>query len=286
MINRIKKFFKKEIPIVNHSIGTPFFNNTGVDKLNISENYKMWVYACSSVIAENVSEIKLELKRKIGKREITIEDHKVLDLLNNPNQYWSPYEMFGMTSGCLNIYGEAFWQKIYEGMRVSELIPLYPSNISIKSNADGIFEGYEYRTRGRIVVLQPEEVIHFKKPNPVDFFRALGVVEAAAEVIQSDNYASQFHLNSFMNRAIPNGVIESDHALSQREANDMQNAWNMKLQGVKNASKVAVLAEGAKFRPIQQSVKDLETLDSRKYNEETIQRIFGVSGDFRKRIRK
>ena len=244
------------------------------------QRYKSWVFACSTAIAEKTQQLEVSVKRQFGRQLNPILDHPILDLLAEPNPYWDIEEIYGILSCCMNVYGEGFALIHLGGSGQPESIePLYPDLVQIKKNTLGQFTHYEYRDGRRQLRIGPELMIHPRRPNPLDFYRGIGGVEAGYDIIKSDQYATRFHINSLNNRAIPASVLETDQKhLTRKQQSEIISDWEEKHQGLKEAGKTAILYGGLKFKPVGQSLKDIELIESKKYNEHTIKQIFRVSG--------
>ena len=275
------------------------------------QSYTDWVYAAARAIAEDVATIDFNLyinrtgqrsariskKIMLGKLKelqsaITvkgagdksaveeIEEHPLLDLLYKPNPFMTKDEFIELTVLHMELTGEAFWYIIRNGAGVPvELWPLMPYLVTIKKSAETFIGGYAYSTpSGASLLIQPEDVIHHKYMNPSDLYRGQSVVMAAARAVDTDANAADYNRNFFYNSAMPSLTLEADGTLSDETWKRLESQWDGKFSGTANAHKTAILEEGLKVNVLSMAQKDMEFLESRKFNRDQILALFRVSG--------
>ena len=72
------------------------------------------------------------------------------------------------------------------------------------------------------------------------------------------------------------GVLETDKDISQENSDKITKKWEQKYRGVDNAHKVGVLSGGLKYKPINPSQKEMDFVESRKFNRDEILGFFKV----------
>jgi len=93
---------------------------------------------------------------------------------------------------------------------------------------------------------------------------AIGIAVAAEE------YGARF----FANGAAPSGVVEMTGVVS--DPVKIKETWEKTYRGFRNAHKVAVLEQGAKFHPVSIPPDQAQFLETRKFQLSEIARIFRV----------
>ena len=184
----------------------------GIGAARKTEDYQQaygtigWLFAVVSRIAAGVSEAEWGLERvqgggATGKKE-KIDDHPLLTLLGNANEFWTGQELIEYTQMYLDLAGEAFWvvNRTIRGIPV-EIWPVPPNRMKVVPSKTRYLSGYVYEFQGERVDLGVDQVIHFPLPNPYDLYRGLGPVQAMATDLDSEYYAGQWNKNFFLNSA-------------------------------------------------------------------------------------
>lgn len=124
--------------------------------------------------------------------------------------------------------------------------------------------------------METNEVIHFKRFNPIDPYRGIGTIQAAAMAIDIDNHSAQWSNNFFYNSAQPNGVLTTAQKLDPEAAKVLKQKWTTEYGGVQNSNKVAILHSGIEYKSIQLSQKDMDFLEQRRFSRDEILTLFRV----------
>lgn len=247
-----------------------------------------WVYRNNDVIAGEVSKMQFELfKVSLKNGEIVyneVTNHPLLDLLDRPNDEEMKSDTLYIVNSHKKLTGDAFMLKIYTGRTVTGLRHLPPDKITLNlrnPTADDptAIESYQYRDTidgHKIdITYQPEDIIHFKKPNPANSFRGLGVVEAMAETIDVDNLTNTVTKNFFRKGAIINFVLSTEQKLQKDQLKRLRAEMRQDYTGPQNAYKTMILGGGLKPEKIAFSNKDMEFLAQLEWYRDKIMCGFG-----------
>lgn len=204
----------------------PVMQNANYQTL-ASEGYatNALVYACINELATSVSEPAMQAKwagqwRKLddGGNNPAIQ---LLSLLARPND-WMDHAMFWSAVVMYrSISGNAYALKERDNLgRVIGLWLLRPDRISIVPDARRFISRYEYNIGDvQPVALAPEDVIHWKTPNPLDEFYGHPPLKGIAKAVDLDNYSFEFVGEYFTNAGVPSGIMaikgRLDDALKQ-----------------------------------------------------------------------
>lgn len=220
-----------------------------------------WVYACIRAIAEGVASIDYRLFEigSDGNQEEKFDD-ELLDILNAPNPYQTGYELKYRTVAHLEQAGNAYW--LLDGVKSETDKPtaiyiLNPKYVKVVIEG-GKISKIQYRKTDQALDYQPHEILHFKYPDPNDDLYGIGTVQAIADWIDSDNYATDYNRAFFLNSARPDAILKSETAVTADALKFMKKSFEELYGGVKNASKVVALPKGADFSPINWNMKDLD----------------------------
>lgn len=247
-----------------------------------------WVYRNNDVIAQEVSKIEFELYRiGLSDGEIVyneVKEHPLLDLLDNPNPETTKNDAIYIIQSHKKLTGDAFWLKIRRKGQIVALRYLPPDKVQLElqsptPNDPVVITGYKYEDTidGKKVaqIYKPQDIIHFKKPNPANPFRGLGAVEALRETIDLDNLTSDTNLQYFKNGAIQNFALTTDAKISDEQLKRLKAELRSSISGTKNAFNVPVFGNGMKPTDISYSNKEMQFLDQLEWYRDKIMVGFG-----------
>lgn len=268
--------------------------------------YVDWVYAAASAIAQDAATIDLQAyanrsgkpngkiartlvyhpqvarqweKRLIeGKRALEeLDSHVLLDLMERPNDVQDSDTFLEMTFLHLLLAGEAFWYKEPGALgRPKALWPLMPYLLK-ETTANRRIVKWTYRVGAEEVTFEPAELVHIKLTDPTNLYRGTGVVRAAARAIASGESAQDWNERFFVNSARPDLALETEAKLDNQTFERMREQWADNYQGAGNAHKVAVLEQGLKLSKITATQKEMDFLESLKFNRDQQLAMFKTS---------
>jgi HK97 family phage portal protein len=219
-------------------------------------------------------------KSKTGKKEDRVEvtAHAALDLLYKPNPFFSKSELFETAQQHLDLPGEAALL-VSASPRAKnlpiELWPIRPDRLDPVPHPTKYLTGWIYTSPdGEQVPLGVNEVIHIRRPNPVDPYRGLGPVGTVVTEVMSADYAARWNANFFKNDASPGGIIEVEKRLSDDEFDELTMRWEEQHRGVARAHRVAILEQG-KWIDRKYSQRDMQFADLRGVSRDAILEAYG-----------
>jgi HK97 family phage portal protein len=241
--------------------------------------YKSWVYTCVNAIAEEVANIDLRLMKWTSKGNIEIYDHIALDLLKNVNNFSTSSMLFLGTQSYLELSGNTYWYlpKGNVTQKPAEIWLLDPTRMTVVRDSTEVISGYVYMNeKGAKIPVDVDEILHFKRFNPLDRYYGMGTVQAAAMAIDIDNYSAQWNKNFFYNSAVPSAVLETPEEITDEEYNRLKANWESKYQGLDNAHRLAILQGGMTYKPMNMTQKEMDFLEQRKFTRDEIMAMFRV----------
>lgn len=204
--------------------------------------------------------------------------HAALDLLAQPNPLMDTVEFVETTVQHYDTAGEFIWVVAYGGIRAAgpiQVWPVRPDRMRIVTSDTEALTGYVYISPdGERVPLMKQDVIHFRRPNPLDPYRGLGPVQSIGVKLDSNRLASEYNRNFFLNSAEPGGIIEIEDRLDDDEFRELVTRWREQHQGVANAHRVAVLEQG-KWVERKYSMRDMMFPELGEMSREDIREAFG-----------
>lgn len=251
--------------------------------------FEGWVYINVSTLAESVSLMELELfqfRMIKGQVELEpIEEHEILDLLNRFNDATTQSEAVYNTESHLDLTGDCFW--LLDGgknkNKPDNIFLLQPDAVSVElgdfSDASArLIEGYKYKITVDGETLEknyePEEVLHFKVPNPQNPYRGKSTVEAIASTLDMDTYAEQALLNLFRNGLIGDFYLNSEKRMTPEQLKNFAAQFRAAFQGVRNAWKVPILYGGVKPEKLMMSGREMQLIEIEEWLRNKIMSAF------------
>jgi len=281
-----QKFFDLLGGFLQFSTNT--LSNEKTISTKILEANRGWVYRNNDAIAQEVSKMEFELySLGLSEGEIvynSIESHPLLDLLDRPNAETTKSDALYILQSHKKLTGDAFWLKIRNGKQTVGLRTLPPDKITLVLRAPTpkdptAIESYQYKDtiNGQkiVVTYAPEDIIHFKKPNPNNPFRGLGAVEALADTIDLDNLTTETTKKFFQNGAITNFVLSTESKITDEQLKRLRAEMRSTYGGAQNAYKAMILGGGLKPVDISYSNKELEFLAQLEWYRDKIMYGFG-----------
>lgn len=260
---------------------------TGISDYLNTYGASSWVYACASLIAATAAQASFLLYKAV-KRDGKVNydqiiDHPVLDLLNRPNPFMSGFELRELTHLNLELAGNHYWVLLRDGLNIiREIWPVSPALMKVVPDPQNYIRGYLMEVAGERAAFEPDEVIHFKYPNPTNpedstsQFYGIGTVQAARLAITGDLYSSRWNVKFFANSARPDGVLETDQKLEEPTAKRLLAWWENAHKSTDKAHKTGMLTHGLKYKQVTVNPKDMDFLKQRQFGMNEILAIFGV----------
>lgn len=261
-------------------------NERTVSKLLLEAN-KDWVYRNNDVIAQEIAQMDFELYQVgLSKGQITfkeLEQHPLLELLDKFNDTTTKADGLYNTQSHKKLTGDAFWLLVRNGSQIEGIVLLQPDKVELKlgdpTKGEPAVVAYEYKDviEGKEVkeTYKPEDIIAFKKPNPRNQFRGLGVVEALSDTIDTDILTNLAQKNFFKKGAITNFVLTTDSKITEAQLKRLKADMKANNAGAKNAFEMMVLSGGLKPANISYSNRDLQLTDLLTWYRDKIMVGFG-----------
>ncbi len=242
-------------------------------------SYAGWVYGAVAARSEDVSQIKLHLMKTNAARDDTEEvtDHEALSLLRQVNPWTTMQELFEYTQAYKDLAGEAFWYLVKAGDRIIQIWLLRPDWMRVETDAKKFITGYVYQIPGASEIkFAPEEVIHHRNFNPLDPYRGMSIVRAAAITIDTEEAAEKYNFRFFKSGAAPAIVLKTPEKLDDQIMKRMRAQWQNEFGGADKAHRLAILEKGLEVQPFSQSMRDLEFLGGMAFNRDKVLALFKV----------
>lgn len=238
------------------------------------------VYACVKVLAESVAQLPLHIyrRRDDGGKDRAVNHPLYRILHRRPNRWQTSFEWREMMMGHLALRGNAYSEIVVSpNGRIRELIPLHPDRVSIDV-LDPDTGSYRYRVRndqGQERTIPAGSMFHLRGLSS-DGLIGLNPIEQEREAIGLTLAAQDYGARFYQNGATPPGWIEFPGHFKDDEARrKFRESWQEAQVGA-NRHKIAVLERGMKYHELGIKHTDAQFLETRKYQDVDIARIFRV----------
>ena len=251
-----------------------------------------WVFAAARINAQNVAKAPLRLFKKGGKggakgTRVEVDEHPLLDLLRNVNDDMNRFDLFELTALYQELVGNAYWYlaptKLLgaNGQPIpGEIWPLLAQYVRVVPGTERMVDGYIYQLPflTKPVAFTPEEIIHFKFPNPENIYYGKGCVEGGQFAIDSNEYQKRYEVTLFKNMARPDGILSAEKELTETQIAQIRAQWRSLFSGASRTGNIAILQKGMKYQQTAINPKELDYLRGRIATREEILATFGVPG--------
>lgn len=230
------------------------------------------VWAAVRIIAETIGSLPFQLYRKTADGRVPAADHDLHRVLTRrPNQYQTTVEFWESMALNLAISGNAYAIIQRSGSRIVGLLPISSSQVETRLLSDGSVI-HSYTTGADVKVYSAENMWHVKLfgngivgLSPLSYAR-----DAVGIAIATDRRVTKMYSNG----AKPSGVLTIDKTLTAEQRAQVRTAFNGIESG--NDDRLFVLEAGMQYQQVSMLPKDMELLDSRRFQIEDIGRFFGV----------
>ena len=240
-----------------------------------------WVYSAVSAIADEISSIELRLyKHKEDGETEEVKKSEILDLIYKVNSYTTKFDLFWMTQASLELCGEAAWLIERDQLgRPTALHFLRADKLTPVADKNKIIAGYIYNEgMGGGTTLGVKDVMFFKYPSPLNQFRGIGTLSAAARTVDIDEASEKWNLNFFQNSARPDAIltVPGFEQMSDEQKNKLKRSLQEKYQGVDKAHSLMVLFGEMKLDKFGFNASEMDFLEQQKFGRDKILGIFRV----------
>jgi HK97 family phage portal protein len=208
-----------------------------------------------------------------------VTDHPLLDLLNAVNPIHNAFDLWELTTLYQEVQGSAYWYLSYDPLGVPNEIWILPAqNITpVKTpNSPNVIDYYEHRTGSMSANYTPDQIIHFRYPDPRDPYKAgMSPLRAAFEDVTLVSEYAAFKSAKLQNRAIPDAIISPDEVVGEEERDRLEAQWNQKFRKG-GAGRVMIGESSMKVQLLSQSMGDVAALAEMGKTKEDIANAFHV----------
>jgi len=249
----------------------------------------VWVYSSIDLVSNRAAGVPFTVQTvDDGKWKVPDPIHPFQALLESPNSQASQSLMRRQILYWHRLLGNAYVAITTEGPgygEPQELIVLpatavKPIPVPRESTLTGQpINDYELTINGQKCRWPGENMVHFRTPNPFDFWQGLSPLVAARLTLQQD-YAQQKWMADWFGKenAIPTAIISLPPEISPADFEQAKNS--IRREFGENKRSAIIRGGDMSVQTITQTLEQMEMLKSREFNRDSIDRIYGTSGMF------
>jgi len=273
--------------------------------------YTVWVYVCASKNASAIASVPLRLyaatgragvrkgvrSRPISRNQLDylqtkshlgsqvtnadnieeITDHPWLTLIREVNAFYNGFEMIELVALYLELTGNAYWLMVRDRQSPpTELWPLPSHLMNIKRNPTFGIEHYQFGAQPPYQLYDPETIVHFRYPNPLDPFYGMGPLEASQLPVALNNKFDQYENAILDNGAVIPFFFGTDKELNDASTKKLRADIDAVHKGFKKAGRFGFLWGGLKPFSVGSKPKDVNYEVGQKQTMHKISGAFGV----------
>ncbi|NBV60496.1 MAG: phage portal protein [Rhodobacteraceae bacterium] len=213
--------------------------------------------------------------------EVVEDAHPILTLLSKVNPYQNGFDAAVLRTLYGELTGNAYLHPVIDqklGIPVelwtmpSQYVEIMPG----QEPGDPFVKGYRYGSseeQKRVNQFAPDEVIHFKRPNPADVYYGIGKVEAAWGATMANEALHEMDHAFFQNKARPDYLLVVKSPAHDDELERLEVSIDEKLRGTKRTGRFLTTTADVDLKPLSFPPKDLA---GREQIVEEIAAVFGV----------
>ncbi len=250
-------------------------------------NYRSWVYAAINAIAQEAARNRPFLYRNTGQAEHEMialpHTHPLCRLLDRPNPWLTPWELWYLTVVYLELTGNAFWYiapQCVTDVRMGtpgEIWIIPTPWVRVVPDRTHFVKAYQIAAPGMATEeFAPEEIIHLKYPNPLDPHYGLSPLQANALSVDANTALLQSRYHTFQAGSRPGVVLQTEQTLSDQTVARLEEKLMAKLSGRENWHRPLVLEQGLKASPWTLTPAEMDFLNSSRMTRDEILAVFRV----------
>lgn len=211
--------------------GTALLSRRGITNIE-AKHIRSW---CGQVVQKAMS-TQDELE------EVTDDRYPLVSLLKNINPASNPFEWIFNTNAAMELTGNSFTTMFRSGGTPSELWHLDPQWVRPVINPNGTCEVYLFGRPAQERPIKPEEVMHFKVPNPFgNPWHGYGPLHAILTEADVSTKLSEFTSAMLDNGGHPGGILDLGPGASPDQMREAREEFESKYAGPHNAGRWIVL---------------------------------------------
>lgn len=259
-----------------------WLSNYSKERLERLSMVSSWVFSNIVAISTEVSMAKYSVKeREPDERLKDVINHPLEVVIETPTQIPLLDASFCYTFATMwyLMRGEAYWMLV-KNQSETELLEMYPiptpriTPVPDEENYIAYF-AYQADFQEEPIPLPVEDILYWRFPDPFNYHRGMGKVQAYRMAMETDFLATQWNVDSFEKGLALQTLLGLDPKLSKVQ---YEAAKQEIIQELVEARKRFIIARSGKIdaQVFGMTKREAEYLSGREMSRREIDRIFGV----------
>jgi HK97 family phage portal protein len=257
------------------------------DQTEQLRNYQSWVYAAINAIAQEVAMQRPFLFVNTGQAEHEQtplpHHHPLVRLLDSPNPWMTPWELWYLTVVYLELTGNCYWY--VPPLRVGRARAPVPGElwivptpwVRVLPDPRDYVRAYQVSPPvGPAELFAPDEIIHLKYPNPLDLHYGLSPLQANALAIDANTELQKSRYQAFHAGQRPGIVLQTEQTLAEQTVRRLEEKLQARFGGRENWHRPLVLEQGLTASPWTLTPAEMDYLNSSQMTRDEIFGLFRV----------
>jgi hypothetical protein len=172
---------------------------------------------------------RLEVHTRGAESIEEVTRHPLLELLSKVNPVHNAFDLWELTTLYQEVNGATYWYFEMGPLGVPEQIWILPSqNVTPRRGPDStkLVDYYAYRTGSRERLFRPEQIVHFRYPDPRDpYLGGLSPLRACFEQVSLTSDFAAYKKAKFDNQAVPEAIVSPEDVLGEEERDRLETQW-------------------------------------------------------------
>jgi HK97 family phage portal protein len=211
------------------------------------------------------------------------DDHPLVQLLSDPNEPDSSYDLWYETVLFLLLTGSAYWWMPRNQLGLPGAVWVVPSHwMWANIDKNGFLSSYQIRpVEGNYLRLEvpASDVIHFKKKSPISKLDGYAPLTAGSQWIDCQSSIDRSRWFSFRNGAFPGVALEMDERLQwpdDETLNRIEAKFMARYTGEIQTQRPMFIPPGFKFHKLNITPAEMDFSESAEQMRDQILALFGV----------
>lgn len=233
------------------------------------------VWSCIRILSEIIAQLPIIVQVKQGASWVESEQHEVLDLLAEPNQWQTQHDLISHLVSWSELIGNGYLFKVRARGAVRRLLPLRGDQVTPEQRPDWSISYGVGTGNGESGEFGPDRVFHLRN------FGNDGVMGLSTIGNMREGIGLALRLEEHGARQFKNGLtaakwIESEKPIGDPTMKSLRDSLSS-FESAENSGKTLVLSGGLKLHAVDMmTAADAQYLESRRFQKQDIASIFGV----------
>lgn len=231
-------------------------------------------------LARNIAQLGLHLFERVGDADRRrLNDHPLALLLRRPNPWTTRYRAIQALVCDFAVYDVAYWLKARADDGSPALFRIPPKLVTLDGDDWLTPSGFKVDGNSGAKVYPRDQVVYFRGYG-LDLDRGISPLEALRRTLREEFAAGEMREQVMRNGARMSGYLvrPKDAPEWSVEARDrFRTAWQSQYSGNgPGAGGTPILEDGMDFKPVSQTARDLQYIESRKLTREEVASAYFV----------